>query len=94
MKTVTDLRLLAPCPVCGSKTAAKCLEISTARMRGKCGSGSLAKFRKSLNAREPHESRLLRSRAVEQFCVALALIATQLLADPKLKPTKRKARAA
>lgn len=93
-KKIMDVRLLANCPVCGSKKGARCVEISTARLRGKAGHGSLSAFRKTLAPREPHDSRLLRSDLIARAHMAIALIATEIGAEPPKAKRKKRARAA
>lgn len=76
MRKFTDLRLLAPGPVCGSKMGVACVEINVAQTRGPAGGGSLTKFRKALARRErPHESREHRSVIVEMATKSIGQLA-------------------
>lgn len=78
MSPSIDVRTLAHCPVCGAKMGQPCVEISVPTMRGKAGSGSLSKFRKTLQTRQPHSSRADRSANIEACLAAIAGIARAL----------------
>lgn len=83
MAKTRDLRLLARCPVCGSKRGRRCVEINTTALRGKQGGGSLSKFRRTLPVRVPHESRLRPSEAIHHSLIALGAFLTALAAHNK-----------